>query len=270
MLNRSSGQSNAVLFTLIAILAALAVACSSSRESPLINQQDRGTPTPTPLPTAIRAPEQAVEIEGTRSSDSQTVLDIAGKDIIKIANWQDKALALENNLIGYIMVWGYGYTVELIDMEPSEYRNAIEKGEIDLVFEVDKGDAGVASWLEGAVENGIVIDRGSLFTTTQEIRIIMHPSMSERAPDLVEFLGVVSPGDQVIADIAKNVTFGRVGLTPGAASIKYLKENEDTWTTWISTETAAEVKAALDAKKTSLRNRSCIPRGVEANDCGRN
>ena len=94
--------------------------------------------------------------------------------------------------------------------------------------------------------------------------------MTKRAPDLVEFLSTVSPGDQTVADIAKNVTFGRVGLTPGAASIKYLKENEEIWTTWISSEAAAKVKAALDANKTSLRNRSCIPRGVEANDCGRN
>lgn len=176
MLLRSNRYSNAVLFTFIAALVLLTVACSSSRDTPLITQEDRGTPTTVPLPTATRAPEQAVQIEGTRSSDSQTVLDVVGKDIVKIANWQDKVVALENNLVGYVMVWGYGYTVELIDMEPAEYREAIEKGEIDLVLEVDNSDADVAAWLDRAVESGAVIDSGTLFTAAQNLRIIMHPS----------------------------------------------------------------------------------------------
>ena len=39
-----------------------------------------------------------------------------------------------NNLLGYFMVWGYDYTVELVDMEQADYRDAIEKGEVDLVL----------------------------------------------------------------------------------------------------------------------------------------
>jgi ABC-type proline/glycine betaine transport system substrate-binding protein len=254
----------------VACVIVAALACSSSRDSPLMTQVDVGTPTPTPLPTATPLPGQAGNVGGVQASATQTPLDVVGKDIIKIANWQDKSLALENNLIGYFMVWGFGYTVDLVDIEPTEYGAAIEEGLIDLVLEVDTTDSEVAAWLNGAVESGSVIDAGTLFTTTQNIRIAMHPSMIDRAPDLVEFLGEAAPGDQTIADIAKNVTFGRVGLTPSGASIKYLQENEDVWTTWMPEEVATEVRAALAARKTSLRNRTCIPRGVEANDCGRN
>ncbi len=271
MLSKSSRQRTRLLIVAVVCLVLAASACTSSRETPFISQEDRGTPTPTPLPTPTSPASGAENVEQAPVIiPTLTPLDVAGRDTIKIANWQDKAVALENNLIGYVMVWGYGYTVELADVEPSEYRGAIEKGEIDLVLEVDKNDSDVAAWLDSAVESGIVIDGGTLFTDAQNIRIALHSSMTERAPDLVELLANTTPGDETIAVIAQNVTFGRVGLTPGAAMIKYLKENEDVWKTWMPQEQAAEVKAALDAKKTSLRNRTCIPRGVEANDCGRN
>ena len=59
-------------------------------------------------------------------------------------------------------------------------------------------------------------------------------------------------------------------MNPGAGAFKYLKEQSAVWNTWVSEEDASKVQAAIDAGKTSLRNRTCIPRGVEANDCGRN
>ena len=59
-------------------------------------------------------------------------------------------------------------------------------------------------------------------------------------------------------------------MNPGAGAFKYLKEQSAVWNTWVSEEDASKVQEAIDAGKTSLRNRTCIPRGVEANDCGRN
>ena len=94
--------------------------------------------------------------------------------------------------------------------------------------------------------------------------------MSERAPDLVSFLATANLPGEAFAKIAGIVRFGRVGVTPGAGAFKYLKEQSAVWNSWVSEEEASKVQAAIDASKTSLRNRTCIPRGVEANDCGRN
>lgn len=255
----------------VSSLAAFAIACTSSRDTPLITEQDLGTPTPTPTVSPTPLPNVTAQVNTTAPTpEPLTPLDVIGKDVIKIANWQDKAIQLENNLIGYFMVWGYGYTVELIDVGQQNVQSAIEKGEVDLVLEVDTKDTDQEVWFKGIVESGAVVDAGTLFEEKPGVRIAVHSSMRERAPDLVEFLGNLTPGDQNITDIAKNVTFGRIGLRPNAAAIKYLKDHEDVWTAWASPDVVVDVKTAVEAGKTSLRNRTCIPRGVEANDCGRN
>lgn len=255
----------------LAFLLTLAVfACAPDRDTPLISSEEFGTPTPVPTPTATRLPEEAVEIAGQRKSDAQTALDVVGKDIIKIANWNDGSPAMLNNLLGYFMVWGFDYTVELAEMEQDEYRDAIEKGEVDLVLHVDTEDQDTAAWLSAVVESGTVIEGGAPLSNRETVRIAVHPSMSERAPDVVSFLATASLPGEAFLKIAGIVRFGRVGVTPSAGAFKYLKEQGAVWNTWVSEEKATKVQEAIDAGKTSLRNRTCIPRGVEANDCGRN
>ena len=175
-----------------------------------------------------------------------------------------------NSLLGYLMVWGLDYTVELVEMEPEDYRDAIEKGEVDLVLHVDTADEDADAWFSSVVESGAVIDGGKPLADSETVRIAVHPTMSERAPDLVSFLETTTlPGGE-FSRIAGMVRFGRVGMNPGAGAFKYLKEQSAVWNTWVSAEEASKEQAAIDASKTSLRNRTCIPRGVEANDCGRN
>ncbi len=253
-----------------ALLAFAVFACAPERDTPLISSEEFGTPTPVPTPTATRLPEEAVQIEGQRTSDQQTALDVVGKDIVKIANWQEGGPSMLNNLLGYFMVWGYGYTVELVEMEEADYRDAIDKGEVDLVLYVDTGDADTAGWLSSVVESGSVVEGGKPIADNESVRIAVHPTMSERAPELVSFLSTARLPGEAFSKIAGIVRFERVGVTPSAGAFKYLKEQSAVWNTWVSEVEASKVQDAIDANKTSLRNRTCIPRGVEANDCGRN
>lgn len=269
MLCRLSNRSLKTV-VLATLLAPTVLACTPARETPLLTSQEFGTPTPVPRPTTTRSPAEAVEIAGRRISDAQTALDVQGKDVIRVANWRDAGVAMHNNLMGYLMVWGYGYTVELVEMEHNEYRAAIENGEVDLVLQVDTADPDAATWLGRAVESGAVIDGGRPFSDRRTVRIAVHHSMSTRAPELVELLGTVTMTGSAFSEIARTVKFGRVGVTPNAGAVKYLKEQGAVWTTWVSADVAAKVEGAIEAGKTSLRNRTCIPRGVEANDCGRN
>lgn len=255
---------------LAVVIAVAAFGCTPARDTPLISSEEFGTPTPVPTPTATRLPEEAMEIAGQRTSDAQTALDVVGKDIIKIANWKEGGPAMLNSLLGYFMVWGYDYTVELVEMEQEDYRNAIEKGEVDLVLHVDTADADTAEWLSTVVDSGTVLDGGAPLADSEAVHIAVHPTLTERAPDLVDFLSTTTlPGGE-FSRIAGMVKFGRVGVNPGAGAFKYLKEQSAVWNTWVPAEEASKVQAAIDASKTSLRNRSCIPQGVEANDCGRN
>ena len=269
MLCRFSKQTF-VAAALAALLAVAVFACAPERDTPLITSEEFGTPTPLPTPTATRLPEEAVQITGQRTSDAQTALDVVGKDVIKIANWKEGGPAMLNNLLGYFMVWGYDYTVELVEMEREDYRNAIEKGEVDLVLHVDTADEDTAGWLSSVVESETVLEGGKPLADSETIRIAMHPTLSERAPDLVGFLATATLPGEAFAKIAGSVKFGRIGVTPGVGAFKYLKEQGAVWNTWVSEEEASKVQEAIDSSKTSLRNRTCIPRGVEANDCGRN
>ncbi len=255
---------------LAALLALAVFGCSPARDTPLISSEEFGTPTAVPTPTATRLPEEAVQIAGQRTSDAQTALDVVGKDIIKIANWNEGGPAMLNSLLGYFMVWGYDYTVELVEMEREDYRDALEKGEVDLVLHVDTADADTAEWLSSVVDSGTVLEGGKPLADTETVLIAVHPTLMERAPDLVNFLSTTTlPGGE-FSRIAGMVKFGRVGVNPGAGAFKYLKEQGAVWNTWVPAEEASKVQAAIDASKTSLRNRTCIPQGVEANDCGRN
>ena len=256
--------------TLAALLSVVVFACAPERDTPLITSEEFGTPTPLPTATATRLPEESVQIEGQRTSDQQTALDVVGKDVIKIANWKEGGPAMLNNLLGYFMVWGYDYTVELVEMEEADYREAIEKGEVDLVLHVDTADADTGAWLSSVVESGTVIDGGKPLANSETIRIAVHPTMTERAPDLVSFLETATLPGEAFSKIAGTVKFGRIGVTPGVGAFKYLKEQGAVWSTWVPEEEASKVQEAINASKTSLRNRTCIPRGVEANDCGRN
>ncbi len=255
---------------LAALLAVSVFACAPERDTPLITSEEFGTPTPLPTPTATRLPEEAVQITGQRTSDAQTALDVVGKDIIKIANWKEGGPAMLNSLLGYFMVWGYDYTVELVEMEREDYRDAIEKGEVDLVLHVDTADADTSEWLSSVVDSGTVLEGGTPLADTETVRIAVHSTLTERAPDLVDFLATTTLPGEAFSKIAGTVKFGRVGVNPGAGAFKYLKEQSAVWNTWVPAEEASKVQAAIDASKTSLRNRTCIPRGVEANDCGRN
>ena len=66
----------------------------------------------------------------------------------------------------------------------------------------------------------------------------------DRAPEVVEFLGKLFVGSLPLADLAawKNDN----DKTWEEAAIYYLRTNESTWTTWVSSDAADKVKKALD------------------------
>ena len=218
--------------------------------------------TPTP-PVAAAAQTLASTPTSTKytytEEEHAARLFVQGKDFIKFAEWQDNRVALYNNIAGYIMVYGYDYSVEMVDMPPSRLQTALPKGEVDIVMEMASTDS--PGWYEEYIQSGSILAAGLASETVSDSRIGLHPSMKEKAPELVEFLVLIRPNDEVFEKLATRITGGRTGITPNVAALIFLKNNEDSWTRWVPGEVTEKVKAAIKAGKAGLKNVKCFAMG---------
>jgi glycine betaine/proline transport system substrate-binding protein len=76
-----------------------------------------------------------------------------------------------------------------------------------------------------------------------EVNILVHSSLPERAPDVVEFLKKYETTADVCNKFLAHMQETKAGTQ--AAAIWFLKNYEDLWTGWVSPEVAAKVKAAI-------------------------
>ena len=215
----------------------------------------QATPTPVPTiePTAIVATDEARQIEHLASLFEPSL------GAIKLAEWDHKPVQFENALLGYIIVYGYDFTIELVPTEGDAYQDAFQKGELDVVLELDKEASG--DWYSTHIEGKGITDLGSIRDGDGNLRLIAHSGLSEKAPEIAEFLAKVKPTDALIDKLSSTIRGGRMGIKPTVPAIKFLKEQEKVWTQWVPAPVAEKVRAAIAAKKTSLVNRKCIPDG---------
>ncbi len=217
---------------------------------------------PTPLAT-LTAEEAVTQSVANQAAMLESLFE-PSEGVIRIGEWKDDpAKRLQNFIAGYIMVYGYDYRVELIDTTDDEYKDALTKGDVHLVMEAD-GD-----WIKD--QTGRVIDAGSI-KDAKTARIGVYGGIKQDAPEVVEFLGKMAPGDEVIASLAKQITGGRTGIRPNVAGLIFLKKHPETWTSWLPATVAEKVDAAINASKSSLTNRKCIPTGGsgsgDSSNCG--
>ena len=245
----------------LVLLAVVVFACSSARDDPLLSAEELFTPTPIPSDT----PEQpesrsdtAVEPESTTETtnepeDSNEPTDIFGFDYngkVTLAQWDDPAVQMENFIVGYIIVQGMVYETELVEVAESEYAAALQSGDVDVVLEVGRTEP--SPQFERLLESGEVIDVGSLFGESSDVRIGVRAQLKETAPPVYDLLTKVEADEEVLSGLASRIRGGRVGVSASVAGMMFLKRHEDVWTSWVSSETAANVKDAIEEGKTSL------------------
>ena len=258
---------SAILFVAAGVAALVALsACAPEQEDPLVfgarATAQAATPTPTPLPdepTATPIPAEVMEQVAQERSD--TYLDALyepTEGLVRMGIWDDKRIQLDNHLVGYVIVYGYDYGVEMVETTMEEYPGLLETGELDIVLQTSPE---LGDWLAGRAEDGAVIDVGTIFEGKDGARIVVHGRLMERAPEIVDFLGAITANDEVFDSAAARITGGRLGINPNVASLIVLKNNEDLWTEWIPAEVVEKVKAAIESGKTDLQNRKCIPTG---------
>ena len=272
MNQRMSTKRLAASVTLVLLVAA-ALSCSSARENPLLSAEELFTPTPIPSDT----PEQpestsdtAVEPESTTETtvepeDSNEPTDIFGFDYngkVALAQWDDPAVHMKNFIVGYIFVHGMLYEAELVDVAESDYAAALQSGDVDVVLEVER-----TQQFEQLLESGDVIDVGSLFGESSDVRIGVRAQLKETAPPVYDLLTKVEADEEVLSDLAARIRGGRVGVSASVAGMMFLKRHEDVWMSWVSPETAANVKAGIEGAKTSLSYKCLQVRGELVKYC---
>ena len=244
-------------------VALLALACASTDDPFNIDERARKaetitTPSPgsTPAPQSTLPPEEMAR--KAEEAEKQHLESLFEESIgaIRIGEWKDNnTRQLLNYLAAYIMVYGYGYSAELVDTTDDEYRDALTKGDLDVVIETPQ------EWIEEQAQSGLVVDAGGVKDADPTSRIGVYGAINQNSPEIMEFLSRYTPGDEKIAELAKKITGGRVGVKANVAALTYLKNNQDTWARWMPATVVDKVDAAIKAGKTSLLNRKCIPGG---------
>lgn len=88
------------------------------------------------------------------------------------------------------------------------------------------------------------VDDGPLASIgAQNVDIITHPGLSERVPEVVEFL----ENFQTSSDVANNalVYIQEEDASAYDAAVKFLQEEKDLWTDWVPTDVAEKVEESI-------------------------
>jgi hypothetical protein len=256
------------IISLAATVAAFVTlsACTPERESPLEfgarATVRAATPTPTPRPDQpTPTPVPAEEMERVARERSDAYLEALyepTEGTVRMGIWDDKRVQLDSHLAGYVIVYGYDYAVEMVETTAEEYPGLLETGELDIVLQTSPD---LSDWLAERLKDGAVLDVGTMVEATPGTRIVVHGRLTERAPQIVDFLKSITADDEVFDSAAARITGGRLGINPNVAALTVLKNHEDLWTQWAPAEVVERVKSAIAAGKSDLKNRKCVPTG---------
>ena len=164
-----------------------------------------------------------------------------------------------------------GWSCELVNdaqitgYELEEYLHVIKPGSQDAMFaEVFGAYEQNEPWLGymwGTADPALLLDLVLLeetpysdecwFTTKAcafedaSILIAVHPALPSRAPDVIDFLRNWEFNISVYKAVAQWTD--QNDANAGEAALNWLKEEGDTWSTWVTPEAATAVQAALDS-----------------------
>lgn len=226
------------------LLVTLALSCGETEAPYEVNPT-----TPTPRPTAVQTTNQSTN-QTTGSISTNESVDEPEEtegpqpppkdELIKFANWDDASVKLVNWIAGYIVAHGLDRPVRIIDVEDGAYQDPLVGNDVDIVFAADSG------WASEQVGAGKAILLSNSSPTDSSLAIVVHPSMSDRAPDVIALLeNYVIDGD-LLAKQSARIRGGRVGLKENAVGLDLMKKSPGVWTPWMDPQVAALVSQAIE------------------------
>ena len=260
----------------LVLLAGLALGCSSARDDPLLSAEELYTPTPMPSDTPEQ-PETTTDTPAEPETATGTPIpaeapnepaDVFGFDYngkVTLAQWDSPAIRMENFIVGYIIVQGMVYETQLVEIEEGNYAAALQSGDVDVVLKVETAES--SPEFKQLMESGDVVDVGSLYGESSDVRIRVRADLKETAPPVFDLLSKVEADEEVLSGLAAQIRGGRVGVSASVAGMMFLKRHEDVWTSWVPSDTAVNVKAAIEAGKAGLKYKCLTVRGETVRHC---
>ena len=225
----------------IVLITGLTLACGASEETPA-----RDDPAPAAQPTAPAAQSQTTAETTAPAATDDGEEENKGPqpppkdELIKFANWDDNPVKLLNWIAGYIIAHGLDRPIRVIDVEEGAYQEPLLANDVDIVIAAD------GAWAEEQSGAGKVLRLGNASPVDATFAVVLHPSMEQRAPDVVRFLESMTIEAELLSKQSAMIRGGRVGLKENAVGVNFLKREYAVWMNWVGEDVAALVTQAIE------------------------
>ncbi len=225
----------------IILITGLALACGSAEETPAATEQ----PAPVAQPTAQvgQSSQAAVATTAPAEEENQGPQPPPKDELIKFANWDDNPVKLLNWIAAYIIAHGLDRPIRVIDVEEGAYQEPLLANDVDIVIAAD------GAWADEQAGAGKVIRLTNASPVDATLAVALHPSMEQRAPDVVRLLEALSIEPELLAKQAAMIRGGRVGLKENVVGLTFLKREHAVWMNWVGADVAALVNQAIEDGK---------------------
>lgn len=230
------------------LIAALTIACGSAEEPPA---PDEPAPTARPAaPAAQTSSQAAAQPTAAAATETEPAEEEAEgpqpppkDELIKFANWDDNPVKLVNWIAAYIIAHGLDRPIRIIDVEDGAYQESLLVNDIDIVIAAD------GAWADEQAGAGKVVRLANASPADTDLAIVIHPSMNQRAPDVVQLLERLTIEAELLAKQAGQIRGGRIGLKENVVGLTFLKREYAVWMNWVGEDIAALVNQAIEDGK---------------------
>ncbi len=229
----------------IVLITGLTLACGGAEETP--------APTERPGPAAAQRTTSAAQ-SSQAAGETAAATEAAEEEnkgpqpppkdeLIKFANWDDNPVKLLNWIAAYIIAHGLDRPIRVIDVEEGAYQEPLLANDVDIVIAAD------GAWAGEQAGAGKVIRLGNASPVDATLAVVLHPSMNQRAPDVVRMLESMTIEAELLAKQSAMIRGGRVGLKENVVGLNFLKREYAVWMNWVSEDVAALVNQAIEDGK---------------------
>ena len=228
----------------IVLITGLTLACGGADETPATTGQPRpaaAQPTTSAAQSSQAAGETTAPAATEAAEEENKGPQPPPKDeLIKFANWDDNPVKLLNWIAAYIIAHGLDRPIRVIDVEEGAYQESLLANDVDIVIAAD------GAWAEEQAGAGKVLRLGNASPVDATLSVVLHPSMEQRAPDVVRLLETLTIEDELLAKQSAMIRGGRVGLKENAVGLNFLKREYAVWMNWVGEDVGMLVNQAIE------------------------
>lgn len=228
------------------LITALTLACGGAEETPAPTQQPApAAQTPAPSAQSSQAAAQTTAPAATEPAEeeNQGPQPPPKDELIKFANWDDNPVKLLNWIAAYIIAHGLDRPIRVIDVEDGAYQDPLLANDVDIVIAAD------GAWADEQSGAGNVVRLTNASPVDASLAVVLHPSMNQRAPDVVRLLETLTIDPELLTKQAAMIRGGRVGLKENVVGLTFLKRESAVWMNWVGQDIAALVNQAIEDGK---------------------